>query len=1372
MQNLLRVILLSIVFQFTVIVSKGQCPGNGNMSPVNLIVNGDFSSGNSGFASSYSYCNTNNCLFAVPPNGEYAIGGNPSFFHSNFVGFDHTTGTGNLFIANGATLPNTDVWCQTVFVQTNKTYVIRAWVANMINGGPPANLEFKINGNSIGSIVTPMVHSQWVQFTATWNSGGSSTALLCIVDNQLAGSGNDFGLDDISINECISCNLTVTATADTSICIGNNVQLNASANKPASYSWSPATGLSNPNIANPVAFPTSTTTYTVTATDSAGCTGQKTVKVTVNPLPGMNASANTDVCRGDSVLLIALGVGNLTYNWSPGNTLSCTNCQGTFAKPTQNTTYTITATSQQGCTKSDSVTVTVLPNPVIDAGNDVYLCNANSTQLNASYVGLFIPSVSWSPANSLNSSVVLNPTASPTTTTTYTLTLTNTQTGCSSIDSVTVYLNAVAVNVSNDTIICKGGTASLNASFNLLYTYQWSPANLVSNPNSNQVTTSPNTTTIFTLTVTDTNNCVGTYNIKVQVNNPPPINAGPDSSICSGESITLAGSGGSNLIWESDPTLSCTVCPSPVATPVNSQWYYLSGTDSIGCSNKDSVFITVNSKPNIQVSANDTVCTGKSKTLIATGATGYLWKPAQSLSCTTCPNPVASPQTNTTYTVTGTNNSGCTDSNMVTVFVKPNPAITIAADTAVCLGGTANLWATGGSNFQWSPGNSLSCNNCPNPVATPNATMTYTVVIADQLGCQTKDSVKVSVTQFTPLSINGDSTVCVGDTVSWTAIGGNTYQWAPNKDISCVNCANPKLYPKTTTTYTLTGTGLNGCAGKTISKTITVNTLPVSQIAKDDTICSGDSISIWAAGGVAYNWAPSMGLSCINCANPTASPNATTQYSVTIFDQNSCKSDTFINIRVNQPPTINVSPNTSVCIGDTVQVSGSGGISQLWSPAVSLSCNSCTNPFAFPLQTTIYTLTVFDQKGCWNKDSVKVEVFPLPQITVSNDTLICAGETVQINASGGQSYQWSPGTGLSCTSCNSPVASPATKTTYTVTVLSVNNCENKDSVSIRVSPLPVIQISNDTSICEGKSISLSASGGVQYSWSPPNSLDNPSIPKPVAAPQTSTTYTVVVFNADNCMNTDSVTVTVNTLLNPDAGTDTIICPGDSVQLFAKNGISYQWSPSQFLDNENTANPLAFPDVATVFTVQIIDLNGCPNSGQVQVDLFPQPVADAGTDQTIFIGQPVQLTGNGGIQFYWQPAGDFADPNQQNPSVQPLTTTVYTLTTTDENQCKAMDTVRITVDKPTELIMPNAFTPNGDGRNDVFGIGNPYEIQTIDFKIFDRWGNNVFQTNDPFQVWDGNYLNRNAGIGTYVYQIKGISITGFPIDKKGNLTLIR
>lgn len=364
----------------------------------NLITNGDFSAGNTGFASDYQYSSSG------LPSGVYFVGANPGTWNPGMPAcVDHTSGNGNMLLVNGAETEGVKIWSETVPVQPNTNYAFSTWIEHITNTNP-AKLQFSINGVPLGNIFQANSTScLWEQFYVLWNSGNTTTATISIINKNILFDGNDFALDDISFSPFYIKRDSVMITVDspyiktnndTTLCAGGKAQLNTAG--ATSYSWAPATGLSNSNIPNPIASPLSTTKYFVTGTDINGCSSKDSVLITVNPKPVITKSNDTLICKNSSVQLIAGG--GIVYNWSPIISLNDPGIANPVASPPLSTKYYVTVTDANNCTNTDSVMVRIRPDPVFTISPPGNLCENNSIQLSASGGDVY----AWQPVSSLN----------------------------------------------------------------------------------------------------------------------------------------------------------------------------------------------------------------------------------------------------------------------------------------------------------------------------------------------------------------------------------------------------------------------------------------------------------------------------------------------------------------------------------------------------------------------------------------------------------------------------------------------------------------------------------------------------------------------------------------------------------------------------------------------------------------------------------------------------------------------------------------------------------------------------------------------------------------------------------------------------------
>ena len=445
-----------------------------------------------------------------------------------------------------------------------------------------------------------------------------------------------------------------------------------------------------------------------------------------------------------------------------------------------------------------------------------------------------------------------------------------------------------------------------------------------------------------------------------------------------------------------------------------------------------------------------------------------------------------------------------------------------------------------------------------------------------------------------------DQAICGTNPVQLDGQGGVQYAWSPAAGLSDPNIAKPTANPTATTTYTVTVTSPLGCTG-TAQVTISIGDALEANAGPDVATCGGQGTPLNASGGTTYQWSPTTGLSDSNIANPMASPSTTTTYTVTVSNGSGCTGTDQVTVTIDNQLVVKACEDKEICQGGNVELLVTNGATYQWSPATGLSSTSIPNPVASPTTTTTYSVTVTDANGCEGTDQVTVIVTPNVAANAGDDVTTCDGQPAQLNASGGDTYSWSPATGLNSTTIANPVASPTSTTTYTVTVMSANGCTSTDEVTVTISDF-IVEACEDKEVCVGESIRLLVSSGASYQWGPAETLDDPTSPAPVADPSHTTTYFVTVTDANGCTGVDDVIIYVHDNTSANAGADVSECANVGTQLNATGGMSYEWSPKEGLSDPFIANPFANPATTTTYSVEIMDFNGCMATVQLVYEI--------------------------------------------------------------------------------------------------------------------------------------------------------------------------
>ncbi|MFL5788863.1 MAG: PKD domain-containing protein [Flavisolibacter sp.] len=422
---------------------------------------------------------------------------------------------------------------------------------------------------------------------------------------------------------------------------------------------------------------------------------------------------------------------------------------------------------------------------------------------------------------------------------------------------------------------------------------------------------------------------------------------------------------------------------------------------------------------------------------------------------------------------------------------------------------------------------------------------------------------------------------------------------------------------------------------------------------------------------------------------------------------------------------------------------------------------------------------VTSSKGCIDTILTTVPIIDKPPITLNpKDTLICNGDAVQLNALGSGIFNWLPNTNIINANTASPTVNPKTTTNYIVQ-LNNNGCVNRDTVKVRVVDFVTLKAMPDTTICGGDPVQLGAnSDGLHFTWTPSSGLNDPGIIDPVVIPIATTTYNVLA-TIGGCSANDQVTVRLVPYPGAFAGPDTTICFQASAQLHASiKGSSFSWSPAATLSDPNSLDPVASPPSTLSYVLTVLDNIGCPKPGRdtIVVNMLPKINAFAGRDTAVVIGQPLQLEASGGVGYLWQPPDGLNNIHINDPVANydgSFDSIRYKVLIANESGCldSAYLTVKVFKTDP-RIFVPTAFTPNGDGRNDVFrpiAVG----VSRIDyFRVFNRWGELVFSTTINGKGWDGSIGGKQQGSGTFVWVVRGIDYLGKIVFAKGTVTLIR
>lgn len=500
------------------------------------------------------------------------------------------------------------------------------------------------------------------------------------------------------------------------------------------------------------------------------------------------------------------------------------------------------------------------------------------------------------------------------------------------------------------------------------------------------------------------------------------------------------------------------------------------------------------------------------------------------------------------------------------------------------------------------------------------------------------------------------------------------------------------------------------------------------------------------------------------------SPNVNTKYTlVSVTDLSGCNRTTGFDgpsaaMTVHLKPTIVVSPVNLVCYGDSAQLNVSGGQTYQWSPTTGLNNFSIGNPKASPQTSTPYKVVVSTSFGCTDSTTIVVPVTARPN--VNGPHTICQADSAQLLASGANQYHWYPSYGLNNNKVANPKAAPSITTKYKVVTINNQGCIDSAFVSITVNQKPSIQISPSKNICKGDTTTLAATGGIAYKWFPNQYLNGNAASTILAFPPATATYKVSVLNDKGCYDTASVDIYVQEKPNLSLGVDTTICKGQSLKLDATiaGAENYRWS-----DGSSTQQIKVTTKGMYAVAVNVV---GCSTPVYDTVMVFtkdlPKVYLPGDTTHCNYSTLFLSVEGENVDSYLWNTGStdSFTIAN---------TSGNYTVQAT--NSCgifEAFTNVSLKVCSD-DLYFPNAFSPNFDGKNDKFKAVylNGYNVFEYELKVFNRWGEVVFETKNPSGGWDGRYKGKVQGNDVFVWTANyRKSVDGTIISKNGTVMLIR
>ncbi|AEW00739.1 hypothetical protein A4D02_12335 [Niastella koreensis] len=763
-----------------------------------------------------------------------------------------------------------------------------------------------------------------------------------------------------------------------------------------------------------------------------------------------------------------------------------------------------------------------------------------------------------------------------------------------------------------------------------------------------------------------------------------------------------------------------------------------------------------------------------------------------------------------------TDSKGCTDNTAgnTTIIVSNPKAAFATTDTSSCPGKPVSFTnSSTGDNLQytWDFGDGNTTNQLsPVHQYTQDGLYTVNLLIADPVGC--RDSVKrveyIKIT--TPIAgftISDSVGSCPPLQVSFTNEAKNyvTLRWDFG-DGSTSTLESPVHFYNVPGVFMATQTisSPGGCIA-TLSRKIVVKGPTGTFNYTPTTGCLPLTVQFTGAGNEVKSF-----IWDFNDGNTTASTTGTMQYNYTLagkfvprmilVDSNGCQ------VPVLGADTINVIGVTAQETMDTYQVCNSGYVqftdksvandyiaSHLWDFGDG-TFSTQPNPKHFfnrgPAMLTVLHM-VTTANGC--KDVARlidtIKVYATPSVNITGDKEACVpGQLAFIAQITGDASNlvkhWVFGNGQAAGDTNAVTQNYSTAGAYQVQLQTVYQgfCFDTARYDVNIWPLPNTFAGNDTFVCRGMPAQLKATGASQFSWSTTPDLSCTQCASPLINPVNNSSYVVTGTSVHGCVKSDTVNVRVRQPFTMQVQPGDTICTGEQVKLGASGADQYEWTASAGLDNARSASPKASPNHTTTYTVVGRDNDNCfADTGSVQITVFPIPTVFAGNDTTVNTGTTVQLgaTGSKDVTTYtWTPATGLSCNNCVSPKADVKGTVTYRLTVTNQGGCAASDDVTITsVCNGNNYFIPNTFSPNGDGMNDVFYVRGKGIDVVHSIRIFNRWGQTVFEkhdfnANDPNAGWDGKINGKIADMDVYVYIVELYCDNANIVPYKGNVALIR
>ncbi len=677
------------------------------------------------------------------------------------------------------------------------------------------------------------------------------------------------------------------------------------------------------------------------------------------------------------------------------------------------------------------------------------------------------------------------------------------------------------------------------------------------------------------------------------------------------------------------------------------------------------------------------------------------------------------------------------------------------------------------SIYLWTPTNTSDSTLTVSP-DTASQIYNYSVLVTDTVnGCKNDTSTTVYVNALPQLTITAPSAICLHDSITLVVNSNlpSIYLWTPTNTNDSTLTVSP-LNPSQTYNYNVQVTDIVNSCKNFDSTSVYVNPLPQFTITPSTSICYGDSITINATTDLPSDifW---LIPDTIHNSTVTLFPNSTgytyTYISYAIDSVNGCKNFDTMTVYIMPKPVLTLNPAYFICPYQTINVIASSSIpaTYLWTPG-----NITDSAFAFhpAVSDTTYSYSVIGTSvdGCKDTANTFILVYPTIDVSITpSNPAICLHDSTTLYGHGAITYSWYNPNSFS----TNPIVmlSPDSTTNYSLIGTSIYQCKDTAYVTLTVYPLPTFNIYGNKPMCFGESIPISVVNQfdttASYLWLPVN-LTGSSV---ILSPEDTTIYNVISTDTNSCHYSVTFVITVDTLPIAYITGISPICYGETISLQASGGTNYLWEPG----NVTISTLTVTPDSASTYLYTLIAQSTiCFDTTTFALIVNPKPIITLTHDTTLIIGQNIQLNASGANTYNWSPINDLSCVDCASPLVQPNYAVEYCVIGTNTFNCSDTACVNITIDKECgEVFVPSGFSPNDDGENDVLYVYGKC-VKSMEFKIFNRWGEKVFETNDPDIGWDGSFRGKPLDTDVFVYYLKTVYFNNAKAETKGNITLMR